>query len=158
MGTALATASDHRRIEVREALLALRDANTQSLNPRTVVEAARDEESPLHNYFEWDDGAAAEAFRLVQAEGLIRRAKITVVREARAERGVSLSVTREYQSRPSMRSIGYESVETIMSDEGRRDEMLEQARKELSAFRRRYESLAELAEVFGAIEQVIGRT
>jgi len=43
-----------------------------------IVKAARNEDSPLHEYFEWDDGKAAHAHRLYQARGLIRRLWIVV--------------------------------------------------------------------------------
>lgn len=43
-----------------------------------VLADARDEESPLHPYFEWDDGVAAEQYRWQQAYGLVRRVKVTI--------------------------------------------------------------------------------
>jgi len=48
------------------------------LVPSTVVDAARDPESPLHSLFEWDDSRAAERFRLDQARTIIRRVTVTV--------------------------------------------------------------------------------
>jgi hypothetical protein len=152
MNTAIARTGDYQRVEVRDVLLDLREQEGGLLKPRSVVEAARDENSPLHHFFEWDDGAAAEAFRLVQAEGLIRRVKIAIVREGRGGRDLSLSVTREYQSRPSMRSIGYESVQDIMSDPDKKQEMLDQAFRELTAFEKRYRDLEELSSLFEVID------
>lgn len=49
------------------------------LRPRDVVEDARNPLSPLHDQFEWDDGVAAERFRLVQARRLIRSVEYTPV-------------------------------------------------------------------------------
>ena len=40
-----------------------RSAPDGVLTPSAVVESARDEGSPLHDKFEWDDGVAAEAWR-----------------------------------------------------------------------------------------------
>lgn len=48
------------------------------LDPQDVVDDARDESSPLHPFFEWDDNQAAAAYRLGQARQLIRRVKIEV--------------------------------------------------------------------------------
>ncbi len=42
------------------------------VTPATVVEAAEDEENPLHGEFEWDDQKAGHAHRLQQARCLIR--------------------------------------------------------------------------------------
>lgn len=50
------------------------------LTPETVVDAARNPRSPLHDQFEWDDGAAGEAYRLQQARALIKRVRVDVVR------------------------------------------------------------------------------
>lgn len=50
------------------------------LTPEEVVERARNPANPLHDQFEWNDGTAAEAFRLQQARGLIKRVNVEVVR------------------------------------------------------------------------------
>jgi hypothetical protein len=42
------------------------------LTPSIVVEEAEDEESPLHDRFEWDNDKAAHEYRLAQARTLIR--------------------------------------------------------------------------------------
>lgn len=58
--------------EVGGHLDLLRQQFKGELTPRDVVDDARNPNSPLHSYFEWDDGAAAEAYRLKQARGLIK--------------------------------------------------------------------------------------
>ncbi len=50
------------------------------LSAPLVVEEARDPASPIHDRFEWDDGVAAENYRLVQAAHLIRSVKVSVTR------------------------------------------------------------------------------
>lgn len=52
-----------------------------SLGAARVLDAARPPESVLHGEFTWDDADAAEAHRLNQARGLIRRYKVRVVYE-----------------------------------------------------------------------------
>lgn len=51
------------------------------LTANDVVEAARDPRSPLHEHFEWDDDAAAEAWRIEQARRLIRTVRLVVITE-----------------------------------------------------------------------------
>jgi len=51
------------------------------LEPKQVIEAARDPASPLHSYFEWDDRVAAERYRENQARTLIRSVTVTIVSE-----------------------------------------------------------------------------
>lgn len=65
--------------EVGEDLLAIKEINGGLLHPCDVVDAARDEESPLHSYFEWDDSIAAEHHRQGQARKLIT--SIVIVRK-----------------------------------------------------------------------------
>ena len=79
------------------------------LDPKEVVDAARDTISPLHDYFEWDDDKAADAYRLEQARTLIRRVKIVVVEAEREYRTV------RYVRDPEMEQdeTGYVSVLTV---------------------------------------------
>lgn len=50
--------------------------------PSVVVDAARDEDNPLHPAFEWDDAVAGDEYRLIQARQLIRS---LVIRKAEQE-------------------------------------------------------------------------
>lgn len=59
-----------------------------------VVESARPKDAPLHGYFEWDDKAAAEEFRLEQARSMIRRVRFVVEDSAGVPAGRAV---REFQ-------------------------------------------------------------
>lgn len=48
------------------------------LTASLVVDEARPKNAPLHPFFEWDDKAAAEEFRLTQARAMIRRVTFVV--------------------------------------------------------------------------------
>lgn len=63
--------------EVIDAIKSLEKSSGELL-PEDVVKSARDPESPLHAYFEWDDTEAAHKYRMSQARGLIRRLKTEV--------------------------------------------------------------------------------
>jgi hypothetical protein len=52
-----------------------------SLEAARLLDAARPPESVLHGQFTWDEAEAAEAHRLNQARGLIRRYKVRVTYE-----------------------------------------------------------------------------
>jgi hypothetical protein len=54
------------------------ETRTGKLSPIAVIEAAREPDSPLHGYFEWDDSKAAEQYRLDQARCLIRSVQFEV--------------------------------------------------------------------------------
>lgn len=69
---------------IREELRQLADANGGLLTPEIVVDAARQEDSPLHTAFEWDNKEAAHQYRIEQARRLIRSVKVVVTVEDRA--------------------------------------------------------------------------
>lgn len=139
---------------VRTAILEIAAANDDHVRAEAVLEAATHPENPLHACFDWDDASAGHQHRLAQAHQLIRRFRVTVVRHDLVKHSVVATVTREYQSRPSQRTAegGYEPIAAIMSDKDKRMEMLSQALKELSAIRKRYSELTELAEVWSDID------
>jgi hypothetical protein len=63
--------------EIGEALKKIADANNGLLKPSSVVKAAADKGSRLHQYFEWDDAKAANSYRVSQARAIIRSVIIT---------------------------------------------------------------------------------
>jgi hypothetical protein len=126
------TTVDYSSEEVRAALAEIAEQHHGVLNGRDIVEAARESEHVLHRFFEWDDPTASEAYRLVQASALIRRVRLSIVRSAEGTRELSILTTRQFQSRPSMRSKlgGYEPIEDLLSDEDKRTELLGQVLRE----------------------------
>lgn len=60
------------------ALNQMSKANGGRITPEQIVDAARDESSPLHQYFEWDNRIAAEQYRLMQARTLLRSCQVDV--------------------------------------------------------------------------------
>lgn len=118
------------------------------LTPGNLVDASRPEDAPLHKCFEWDDGIAAERWREAQASYIIRSVEVTISEESdptRAFVAVISDSTREYKS------IGY-----VMRRSDSREALLDSAKRELLAFRRKYKNLFELAKVIDAIDGVVG--
>jgi len=152
------TTTDLKAESIRPALAVIAERNNGYLDPTLVVQDARDEASVLHAEFEWDDDTAAEQYRLAQAGALIRRVKFTVVKQDVESKNVNITTTRAYQSRPSKRKgdeKGYESVQDIMRDPEKRDELIHQVLRELNAYRKRYADLIALSHVWGAIDDAI---
>lgn len=50
------------------------------ITPEAVVDLAKNKESVLHDYFEWNNKKAAESYRLQQASGLLRRIDVVVIK------------------------------------------------------------------------------
>jgi hypothetical protein len=110
----------------RDRIIELAEANGGRITPDMVVEDARNEDSPLHAYFEWDVDLAARQHWLDQARTLIRSVKI-VTREER-KTVVSVGFVRD----PGMDSTeqGYISVRKVRTDEEMaRDVLLDEFRR-----------------------------
>ena len=93
--------------------LALEELETKGrLVPTAVVEAAADPDSPLHNYFTWDNDEAAKAYRLEQARRLIRSIRVVIVEED--VRIVTPKYVRDVSREPSEQ--GYIAVREVVRD------------------------------------------
>ena len=117
------------------------------LTPADLVEDSRPEDAPLHDEFEWDDSIAAEKYREDQARAIIRH--LTVQIEANNE---------QYQVRQyfivQKETNEYEPIQLILKDEDKTAMLLDQAKRELQAFKAKYACLKELAAVIKAIDSV----
>lgn len=119
--------------------------------PEKVVLAAKPKNSPLHDFFDWDDGDAAFQWRLHQARNLIR-----VVVEVEELPDKTFRDVRVFVSLSSDRNKdgGYRIMAEVLTDEERIKEMLEDVLRELMGFRNKYKMLKELASVFKAIDKL----
>lgn len=138
-------------MSAREALVALVERDG-SITPASVLDEARDEASPLHTHFEWDDSEAAEQYRLVQARGLIRRYKVTV--EVKPDTFVKV---RQFSSVPAAdpdEGTDYVLTSEALKDDAQRDFIFQQCMKEIASLRAKYGALvdfdAALRESIGA--------
>jgi len=120
-------------------------AEQGTLTPRSLLDANRDENAPLHNCFEWDDNAAAELYRESQARHIINC--LCVVSKEKEP-------VRAYFNIVSSESPGYQHVNTIMQKQDDTERLLEMALKELEAFKRKYNQLRQLAPVFNALDSL----
>lgn len=154
------TAGDYERESVRGALLAIADGSGGVATPEAVVLAAQSKDSPLHEFFEWDDSEAAAKFRLVQAGALIRRVKLTVIRASVETKIIDVGTTRAFVSPANERRSaknpegGYSRIEHVLSDDERRKALIDTVRAELAAIKAKYSALSELSQVWQAIDAI----
>ena len=118
------------------------------LTPKNLVEDSRPEEAPLHRCFEWDDSVAAEKYRETQAMYIIRSIEVNIESVKNPTRAFVYTVSDDKRE--------YKSVGVILRDATSREALLDEAMRELAAFRRKYGTLREIADVIEAIEGVIG--
>lgn len=130
-------------------LEAIRQRNGGILRPVDVVEAAADEEHPLHDRFVWNDSLAAHRYRLWQARELIAVAvKVMPRTNVHIRAYVSLLGDRDKDGG------GYREITTVLEDDDLRDALLAEALAELKRIERRYRALKVLEPVFAEARKV----
>lgn len=117
--------------------------STVGLTAKTLLDASRPEDAPLHDEFEWNDSIAAERYREDQARHLIR----------------SLCVAPDSSDSPTIRAFftvssdsTYENIQRIITIPKKRNSLLEMALSEFKAFEAKYNSIVELEPVFNAFQ------
>lgn len=113
--------------------------------PESVLEKARDENTELHKHFEWRDDVAAEKYRLQQARHLI----VCMV-EIQSESSDDVRRVFEISSTPNV----YQPRTYFTINKEEYAILLGRAKQELYALKKRYENIAELEEVFDAINNL----
>jgi hypothetical protein len=127
----------------------LREKFKGEITPQDILEDARHDNSPLHSFFEWDDSAAAEHYRLQQARGLIRAVVAVYVRDDKpAVR------TRAYVHVPEPSAPHYREATHAMSQAKTRKMVLDRAMNELRAWKAKYRDLEEFAALVKIIDTV----
>lgn len=128
----------------------LREKLKGELTPEDILEDARNDNSPLHSFFEWDDSAAAEQYRLQQARGLIRSVVAIYVRPDRPAVRQRAYVNIKAPGEPQH----YRESSHAMSVKSTRDIVLKTAWREFQSWRNRYKDLQEFSELFEAADEV----
>lgn len=137
--------------EAREAIQALADLNEGRLTPALVVNSARNPDSPLHRFFEWDDTKAAEAHRLNQGRSLIR--KVYIYRET--EKSIVKTVAYVRDPSCSEREQGYVSIDRLKKDEYEAKSAMVAELKRAAAAMRRALNIAAALEMETPVSEVI---
>jgi hypothetical protein len=122
-------------------------ANGGLVRPEAVVEYARNPETALHSWFEWDDSKAAEKYRLHQARMRLRLV-LTMHPKAEIKFRAVVSLKEDRYS-----GQGYRLTLDVMSESERREQLLLEALAEFRALEEKYRQYQELAEIFAAIER-----
>jgi hypothetical protein len=136
------------------------------LNARAVLDAARPEGSLLHGYFDWDDTAAAERWRLTQAGNLVRRVRVHLTMVRQDPRQVSVEVVRVEQKPRSVRFAqaprsvrgvngGPRLTSEIATDDELAADMVDTLRGELVAVVRRAQDYLDAAAAVGREETTL---
>jgi hypothetical protein len=123
------------------------------LTTQAIVEDARAQDAILHPYFEWNDQVAAEEYRRKQAGYYVRH--IMIIRQEGEEpiRGFHDVVIKRDEDDPGER--GFMPLGVICQQQDLVEQIVEQARRELIFWQRRYRQYEALAGVHKAIEEAL---
>lgn len=151
---------------VAERFHAIKD-DAGYVHAEDVLEDARPADAPLHPEFEWDDLTAAEKFRLLQAHYLCRSLAWISTPPGATEPIVTRALV-AYPPRAALPEDAgadelarvpagtYVPIQQVLADDALRTAMVMQAAKELGWWRRKYQHLTELAELFAQIDGYLG--
>lgn len=116
----------------------------ERITPEKVLERAKDENSELHKCFEWNNDVAAEKYRIIQAGNVVRMLYI----EPKGEGTPPVRVL----SRTS--DTVYQPTRIFLTNTTEYEDLLKRALSELESFRKKYETLSELEQVFEQIDLI----
>lgn len=140
--------------KITEELSLIEAKNGGILRPEDVVEFAKNPETALHSEFEWDNDKAAYLHRVWKARYLIRTV-VTYIEANEEKRPVNVYVSLTPDRERS--GGGYRKLVTVLSNSEMRNQLLQDAMKELEIFQQKYQNIKELYGIFIEIEKVRGR-
>lgn len=123
------------------------------ITSRNLLEAGRAEDSPIHSLFEWNDGKAAELYRLKQATDVITHITIKVEEKKGEPYRAWVNIVPADDSKQTQKGR-FINIHTAMENEETRKIVLDSAIREMNLFAEKYKRFRELATVFEAIKTV----
>lgn len=118
-----------------------------------IVEMASDPETESWKLFDWDNEVAGRKWRKEQARQVMRVLKVTFVNdEHEPEEPIrTIQPVRMFYGNPDG-SEGFTSIVKIMENKDMYAQLLDSAKCELQAFRKKYNMLKELGPIFEMID------
>jgi hypothetical protein len=137
-----------RRAEIEQ----LFRSNRGTVTPAQVVAFAENPATALHSLFTWDDSEAARQWREAQAASYMRAVVKLIPRE-----NAEPLVVRAFVSLSTDRRADhvYRPITDVLDDDERRAVLVEDAKREMIALKRKYAHLHELAQVWDAIAEAV---
>ena len=125
------------------------EAKEGAVTADNFLEASRPEDSPTHSIFEWDDTVAAENWRHQQSRATINSLRVTYIDRQGEEKKVSAYIKTSAPKTPTV----YENIQTALSDETKKEIVLDRLRRELESFVIRNSHIEELADLLEEASQ-----
>ena len=136
--------------QIQNELLMLSRRNRGLLMPKHVLDYARDKNSSLHDCFEWNNGEAAEKYRLWQARQLIS-IHVTVLRANTKPVHLFVSMRKDRQNEG-----GYRLMSDVMDDKEMLRQLVSEFYLDMMTFKARYKAVLSLnPKLAGYVEKAV---
>lgn len=117
--------------------------------PAYVVQAARSSRSPIHRFFEWDDGVAAERYRETQARQMLRSIEVVPADGGSPTRAFhNITVT-------AGEPTSYVPAVVVWERPDLSEQVVAKALHELRVWQQRYKDYKGLASLAAQVEQLL---
>ena len=130
-----------------------------TLTKEAIVEAARPENAPMHDMFEWDDAVAGELYRKDQAGYYVRNLEVEIVAVGNSNgktvtTRAYMNVTPVSENTPEGKGTFINTRRAIEQPDIRQI-VLDRAKHDMRIFRDKYNDLREVMPVIVSIDQVM---
>jgi hypothetical protein len=126
---------------IGRSLAEIAAAHDGQLRPRDIVEQARAPRHPLHQYFEWNVEAAAQAHWLNTARALTRSVMIIDGKHP------GEPPKRAWLSVDDADGVSYHSIDTVLKSADLKLAVMRRAERNLRAWEQRYQEIKDVLEV-----------
>lgn len=128
----------------------LEELNEQhgEVTAQIMLDDARPEEALLHPLYEWNDGVAAEKYRLQQSRKIL--SELVVVHVYTPEIEVKEPVRAFVSVKDANEKASYKPIVHVMSEEDTRQKVFDNALRELAMFEAKYRGLVEFEKLISA--------
>ncbi len=119
------------------------------ITPADLVKDAEKKSSPLHKCFEWDDTTAAKAYRITQAQYILRCIEVMVERKDETS-----FVVRAFHHVDTETQTGYTTIENARNNPAMWNSVKTQAILEIKNWKQKYKNIKEFEDLFGEIDKL----
>ena len=124
-----------------------RIARIKPLTPEVIVEESKEQQSPLHPIFEWDNERAGHEWRKQQARVMLGNLVTVQIEEVELK-----EPTRAFINVAKQES-SYTAVDVVLKDEDLFNQVRRQALGELEAYQRKYQEFLDLKRHYVWLEK-----
>ena len=150
------TALKKRKKQIVDEQLEKLLAENGAITPDLILDRARDEDHPLHSYFEWDDSTAAEKYRRIQAYQMLLASKFVCLLQKKTNGDVTIVEAVDVRKiLPETKGGGFKMRNEALGTEEARKHFAERKLSELRSWLRSIVDVPELAPLRAKVQKLV---